>query len=181
MSDFKTGNLLDSKMQSLVNTVNCVGVMGKGIALDFKNQYPAMFRDYAERCRKGEVVPGVPYCYPEQEDTEQLSLGFPDADKSDTKLLIVNFPTKKHWRGKSKLEFIEKGLSHLKSNYRLWGVQSIAIPPLGCGNGGLYWEEVGPLIYACAQDMEIPVEIYVPAHVDPCKPWLGTRRPASVP
>lgn len=115
----KSGNLLASSAHALVNTVNCVGVMGKGIALAFKRKYPEMFDDYVRRCDRGEVRLGEPYVY--------------DAGNR----LILNFPTKDHWRAVSRLEDIVAGLEHLTKHYRAWGIRSLAVPPLGCGNGQL--------------------------------------------
>lgn len=149
MLQLKKGDLLGSNAQTLVNTVNCVGVMGKGIALDFKRQYPEMYRDYAGRCGNGEVMPGVPYLYTAQSSP-----------------WILNFPTKNHWRSGSKIEFVRTGLELLIDQYAGWGIESIAVPPLGCGNGGLDWREVGPLIYEYLSAMNIPVELYVPPHVE---------------
>ena len=143
------GNLLESKAQTLVNTVNCVGVMGKGIALDFKRRYPYMFQDYVRRCDRGLVKLGQPYAY-QAEDR-----------------LIVNFPTKDHWRAVSRLEDIVDGLDYLKKNFRRWGITSIAVPPLGCGNGQLEWDVVGPTLYRHLSELKIPVELYAPHGVRP--------------
>jgi O-acetyl-ADP-ribose deacetylase (regulator of RNase III)/uncharacterized protein YwgA len=139
------GDILKSKAQTLINTVNCVGIMGKGIALEFKKRFPEMFEDYVKKCSRREVTPGAPYLY------RKL---FPPQ--------IVNFPTKDHWQSISKIRDIERGLEHLVSHYREWGITSVAIPPLGCGNGQLEWREVGPLIYRYARQMSIPVEMYAP-------------------
>ena len=139
------GDLLRSRMQTLVNTVNCVGVMGKGIALAFKRQYPAMFQEYRAKCTRKEVTLGVSYCF-------RLVNG----------KIIVNFPTKGHWRENSKLAEVEAGLQHLLANYRQWGITSMAIPPLGCGNGNLSWDEVLPLMRRYLSQMNIPIEIYAP-------------------
>lgn len=139
------GDLLKDNSQTLVNTVNCVGVMGKGIALEFRKKYPAMFEDYKKRCRKKEVMPGVPYYY-----------------KDFSGNSIINFPTKNHWRSASRIVDIINGLDIFVSNYRRWGIQSVAFPPLGCGNGGLIWEDVGPLMYHKLSKIDIPVRIYAP-------------------
>ena len=139
------GDILKSKAQTLVNTVNCVGIMGKGIALEFKNRFPEMFKDYAQRCERHEVRIGQPYLY-----------------KNLFGQQIVNFPTKEHWKSVSKVSDIEKGLEYLLAHYNHWGITSIAIPPLGCGNGQLEWKVVGPLIYKHAKKMGIPVELYAP-------------------
>ena len=127
------GDILQSKAQALINTVNCVGVMGKGIALEFKKRFPEMFEDYRQRCEQGHVRPGMPYLY--------RSLVPPQ---------IVNFPTKDHWKSVSRIEDIEKGLEYLLSHYREWEITSLAVPPLGCGNGQLEWRAVGPLFYRYA-------------------------------
>ncbi len=124
------GNLFESKVQTLVNTVNCVGIMGKGIAQEFKKRYPEMFKDYNDRCTKGEVQLGKPYIFKSLYNDR----------------IIINFPTKKHWRSVSKVEDIYNGLEYLTMKYKDWGVTSIALPPLGCGNGGLEWDIVGPLL-----------------------------------
>jgi O-acetyl-ADP-ribose deacetylase (regulator of RNase III)/uncharacterized protein YwgA len=144
------GDILKSHVQTLINTVNCVGVMGKGIALEFKNRFPDMYEDYVQRCQRGEVKPGVPYPY---------KTLFPPQ--------IINFPTKDHWKSISKLSDIEGGLKHLLEHYREWGVTSLAIPPLGCGNGQLEWRVVGPLIYRFVKDLGIPVEMYAPYGTSP--------------
>jgi O-acetyl-ADP-ribose deacetylase (regulator of RNase III)/uncharacterized protein YwgA len=144
------GDILQSKAQTLVNTVNCVGIMGKGIALEFKKRFPEMFEDYAERCERKEVKPGVPYLY---------KTLFPPQ--------IINFPTKDHWKSVSRIDDIERGLQLLVAHYREWAVTSVAIPPLGCGNGQLEWKAVGPLIYRYTSHMDIPVELYAPYGTPP--------------
>lgn len=145
------GNIFNSEAQTLVNTVNCVGIMGKGIAAEFKKQFPEMYKDYVNRCKEKEVQPGVPYLY--------NSGLFPPK--------IINFPTKHHWRAASRIEDIEKGLEILSKEYKKWNIKSIAIPPLGCGNGQLLWESIGPLIYKYASKLDIPVEIYAPYGTPP--------------
>ncbi|MFC4308258.1 macro domain-containing protein [Steroidobacter flavus] len=138
------GNLFESEAQTLVNTVNCVGVMGKGVALEFKKRFPEMFDDYVARCERKTVQLGKPYLY------------------ADLATRIVNFPTKAHWRSPSKLEDIEQGLNFLVDHIQEWQITSIAMPPLGCGNGGLDWAEVGPLIYRKLGRLPIDVEVYAP-------------------
>ena len=128
MITYKTGNLLQSSAQVLTNTVNCVGVMGKGIALQFKNNFPEMFEDYKKKCDKGEVKLGQPYLW------------------DNGKVQILNFPTKGHWKENSHLENIEAGLKYLAENYESMGINSVSLPPLGCGNGGLQWKDVKNLI-----------------------------------
>jgi O-acetyl-ADP-ribose deacetylase (regulator of RNase III)/uncharacterized protein YwgA len=146
------GDILKSKAQTLVNTVNCVGIMGKGIALEFKNRFPEMFKDYVQRCSRNEIHVGQPYLY-----------------KSLFGQQIVNFPTKEHWKSISKVSDVERGLDCLLAHNKNWGITSIAIPPLGCGNGQLDWKVVGPLIYKWAKQMDIPVEIYAPYGTNPAE------------
>jgi O-acetyl-ADP-ribose deacetylase (regulator of RNase III) len=128
MITFVEGNLFDSPAQVLTNTVNTVGVMGKGIALNFKNSYPEMFLDYKNRCKQGLVRIGEPYLWENDE------------------VQILNFPTKENWRNNSKLEYVEKGLQYLRDNYQAMGICTLALAPLGCGNGGLYWPDVKALM-----------------------------------
>jgi uncharacterized protein YwgA/O-acetyl-ADP-ribose deacetylase (regulator of RNase III) len=124
--------------------------MGKGIALEFKNRFPDMHEDYVRRCDRGEIKPGIPYLY---------KTLFPPQ--------IINFPTKDHWKSISRVTDIERGLKYLLEHYQAWGVTSLAIPPLGCGNGQLEWRVVGPLIYRFAKDIAIPVEMYAPYGTHP--------------
>jgi len=132
MLRFTTGNLLDAEVEALVNTVNSVGVMGKGIALMFKEGFPENYKAYEAACKSGLVRPGRMFV------TLVPGLIGPR--------WIVNFPTKKHWRNPSKLEWIEEGLRDLRSVIAEKKIRSIAIPPLGSGNGGLDWNDVRPLI-----------------------------------
>jgi O-acetyl-ADP-ribose deacetylase (regulator of RNase III)/uncharacterized protein YwgA len=139
------GDMFASEMQTIVNTVNCVGIMGKGIALLFKKEYPAMFDDYAQRCAHGEVRLGEPYHY---------------MDSSGGS--IVNFPTKGHWRSATRLDDVETGLDYFVKHFQAWGITSVAFPPLGCGNGGLEWSTVGPLMYSKLKGIGVPIELYAP-------------------
>src|SRR5260370_12505295 len=139
-----SGDVLSSSAQTLVNTVNCVGIMGKGVALAFKRRYPDMFEDYVRRCDRGDMQMGRPYVY-----------------RADDHL-IVNFPTKLHWRAVSRLDDIIDGLNYLEAHYQEWGIKSIAVPPLGCGNGQLEWAVVGPTLYRHLSRLNIPVELYAP-------------------
>ena len=132
MITFEQGNLLEAHAEALVNTVNTVGVMGKGIALMFKQRFPENFERYAEACKHGDVRLGEMYV------TENMELGGPR--------WIVNFPTKDHWRTRTRLEWIEQGMEDLKRVVETLGIRSIAVPPLGCGNGGLEWRVVKPVI-----------------------------------
>ncbi len=140
----RIGDLFNSEADTLVNTINCVGVMGKGIAKEFKKRYPLMFNDYVERCNRGLVRPGTPYYY--QDDT----------------VSIINFPTKDHWRSPSKLSYIIQGLEWFVDNYSNLGIKSVAFPPLGCGNGGLSWQIVGPIMYEKLSPLPIDIELYAP-------------------
>jgi O-acetyl-ADP-ribose deacetylase (regulator of RNase III)/uncharacterized protein YwgA len=139
------GDIFQSKAQTLVNTVNCVGVMGKGIALEFKKRFPAMYEDYKARCDAGQVRLGEPYLYTEM-----------------TGASIVNFPTKDHWRSPSRLKDIVRGLDYFAAHFKEWGITSVAMPPLGAGNGGLEWALVGPVIYQKLSALGIPAELYAP-------------------
>jgi O-acetyl-ADP-ribose deacetylase (regulator of RNase III) len=132
MIKFTTGNLLEAKVDALVNTVNTVGVMGKGIALMFKERFPANFKEYAAACKEGTVRIGEMFV--------TTNNGF------DGPRWIINFPTKQQWFQPTKLEWIQKGLTALKTVIREKQIQSIALPPLGCGNGGLNWKIVRPII-----------------------------------
>jgi O-acetyl-ADP-ribose deacetylase (regulator of RNase III) len=144
------GDLFNSEAQTLVNTVNCVGVMGKGIALEFSTRFPAMYRDYVKRCADGNVQLGKPYLY-----SDLISKW------------IINFPTKQHWRSVSRLEDIVTGLEYLQEHFASWGVTSLAVPPLGSGNGGLEWSVVGPTLYRYLSRLPIPVELYAPRGTSP--------------
>ncbi|GAA0729977.1 macro domain-containing protein [Dactylosporangium roseum] len=126
------GNLLDADVEALVNTVNCAGVMGKGIALQFKRAYPAMFREYARAAESGEVTLGRMHVW-----RTGLLAG---------PRFVINFPTKGHWRARSSLVDIDNGLTDLVRVLEELNIKSVAIPPLGCGNGGLEWTDVEPMI-----------------------------------
>lgn len=139
------GDMFSSQAQALVNTVNCVGIMGKGVAQAFKQRYSAMFADYSERCQRKQVRLGEPYLF---HDPAGLS--------------IVNFPTKGDWRSPSRLADIESGLDHFARHCEEWGLQSVAFPPLGCGNGGLTWAEVGPLMHGKLSRLPLDIEVYAP-------------------
>lgn len=148
--EFKQGNLLEEKAEALVNTVNNVGVMGKGIALQFKQAYPENFRQYEKACRTGKVEPGKMFT---------VSTGSLFNPK-----YIINFPTKRHWKSKSKIEDIKSGLVALVAEVQKLQITSIAIPPLGCGNGGLNWLEVKPLIESAFAPLpDLKVIIFEPA------------------
>lgn len=160
------GNLLKSNAEALVNTVNTVGVMGKGMALQFKKAFPANFESYAAACKEGAVRPGAMFI------TETGLLHGPR--------FIVNFPTKRHWKGKSRMEDIESGLKALTEDVRRLGIRSIAIPPLGCGLGGLSWPEVRDrTMKAFSILREVDVELYAPVGAPAAEDMPNnTRKPA---
>jgi|SRR6188768_3788754 len=139
------GDIFRSSAQTLVNTVNCVGVMGKGIAVGFKRRFPEMYDDYVARCERKAVKLGQPYVF-----------------RYEAGPWILNFPTKDHWKSRSRLRDIEAGLELLVSQYEKWGITSIAVPPLGAGNGGLEWHVVGPTLVRYLSRLDIPVELYIP-------------------
>lgn len=159
------GNLLQAPADALVNTVNTVGIMGKGIALQFKQGYPGNFHAYEAACRHGDVRLGKMFTY----ETGQL----------DGPRFVVNFPTKGHWRSKSKMSDIEAGLDDLREVIQDLGIESIAVPPLGCGNGGLQWSEVRPRIEAALGDLPgVHVMVYPPQGSPAAESMpVGTKRP----
>lgn len=139
------GNLLKDNAEALVNTVNCVGVLGKGVALQFKKAFPQLEKPYQEACKSGDLAIG-------KVQVVMTGLFMPR--------YVINFPTKGHWKANSRLGDIEAGLASLVEEVRKLGIRSIALPPLGCGNGGLRWGEVEPLIrkaFAALPDVEVRV------------------------
>jgi len=142
---FDSGDFFKSKCQTIVNPVNCVGVMGAGLALEFKKRYPEMYQDYRSKCAQGKIKLGLPYLF-----------------KQDDSLQILNFATKNHYRQKSDLKGIHSGLVFIRENYKEFEITSLAIPQLGCGLGGLNWErEVYPLFKKELESLDIPVHIYI--------------------
>ena len=165
------GNMLETDVEALVNTVNCVGVMGKGIALQFKQAFRDNFQAYASACKKGEVKPGRMFAFP--------------TDRMINPKYIINFPTKRHWKEKSRLEYIEQGLNALVAEVRRLGIKTIAIPPLGCGYGGLSWPEVRNLIETAFDQLpDVQVLLFEPGEtpeaesmpIDSPKPSLTRAR-----
>lgn len=143
---YTQGNIFESNCQALINTVNCEGKMGKGLAYQFKKKFPEMEQDYVKVCEHGELYPGKLHIYQEN------------------KVLIINFPTKNKWREKSKIEYIINGLKNLKEEIVKRDIKSVAIPPLGAGNGGLNWNEVKSEINRELLDMEnVVFEVYEPS------------------
>lgn len=152
MIRYVQGDILKAEAEALVNTVNCVGVMGRGIALQFKQAFPSNFKAYASACRRGEVLPGRMFVF----DIGQIA----------KPRYIINFPTKRHWRGKSRIEDIEAGLVALVEEVRSRNIRSIAIPPLGSGLGGLDWADVRPRIErALAALPEVEALVFEPGNV----------------
>jgi O-acetyl-ADP-ribose deacetylase (regulator of RNase III) len=142
MLHFIHTSILESQAQTVVNTVNTVGVMGKGLAHAFREKYPSMFNSYKELCNR------------KQFDVGQLWLW------RGSNQWVLNFPTKKHWRYPSKLEYIESGLEKFVANYEARGIREISFPRLGCGNGGLQWEEVRPVMEKYLSPLPIPIYIH---------------------
>ena len=165
----KHGDLLREDVDAIVNTVNCVGVMGKGIALQFKQKWPRNFRAYEKACKRGEVQPGKMFVF--------------DAGGLARPSFIINFPTKKHWRGKSRIEYITEGLEDLVEQVRNLRIKSIAVPPLGCGNGGLDWNEVRQsIIDAFEQLPDVTVALFSPDGAPPPQEMENrTAKPSMTP
>ena len=149
MNEFTTGDIFKAHVDALVNTVNCVGVMGKGLALQFKKNYPVNYKLYELACERQEVVPGKMFVYLSTQDSSPRC--------------IINFPTKNHWREDSRMEDIESGLTDLIAVIKENKIESIAIPPLGCGLGGLEWAQVKPKITSAMDKLKnVRVVIYEP-------------------
>jgi O-acetyl-ADP-ribose deacetylase (regulator of RNase III) len=150
MIEYKKGDILREDVEALVNTVNCVGIMGRGIALQFKNAFPENFRAYAGACDRHEMQPGRMLVF----ETGRLT----------NPKYIINFPTKRHWRGKSRIEDIEAGLAALVNEIRARSIHSVAVPPLGSGLGGLDWSNVRPRIETSLRALEgVKVVIFEPS------------------
>lgn len=149
MIRYTTGDILRADAEAIVNTVNCVGIMGRGIALQFKNAFPVNFKAYEAACKRDEVQPGKMFVF----ETHTLT----------NPKYIINFPTKRHWRGKSRMEDIDSGLVALAEEIRQRGIRSIAIPPLGSGLGGLNWGDVRPRIEVALRDLpDLDVIVFEP-------------------
>ncbi len=163
------GNLLSAEVEAIVNTVNCVGVMGRGIALQFKKFYPENFAAYAKACKNGSVKPGHMFT---------VETGSHTGPK-----YIINFPTKRHWKGKSRMEDIQSGLVALRREIMEKQIQSIAIPPLGCGNGGLEWSRVRPMIESALEGLShAEIVLYEPHDENTAEsPTASSQRPQMTP
>jgi O-acetyl-ADP-ribose deacetylase (regulator of RNase III) len=149
MLRFTTGNIMDSSAEALVNTVNTVGVMGKGIALQFKQAFPHNFEVYRQACLNGSFQTGQLLVVKDQE----LLMG---------ERLIINLPTKSHWKSPSTYEFVETGLIALVTYLKANPIKSLAMPALGCGNGGLDWKVVKPMIEKYLAELDLSVWVYEP-------------------
>ena len=149
MIEYGVGDIFEEDVEALVNSVNCVGVMGRGIALQFKNRFPDNFKAYAQACKRDEVKPGRMFIH--------------ESGTMTNPRYIVNFPTKRHWRGKSRMEDIEAGLADLAREVRRRQIRSIAIPPLGSSLGGLDWSNVRPRIEATLEGLnDVKIVVFEP-------------------
>ena len=161
------GDMFFSNMQTLTVSVNCVGVMGKGLASTAKSRFPDVYVKYQEVCKSKDLQIGKPYLYQRESSVkEQLgdsSFFLPQDFLNNEQKWFLLFPTKKHWRNPSEIEDIKNGLEWLCNNYQKQGIKSLAIPALGCGLGGLDWQDVGPLMCKYLSSMDITVAIYLPA------------------
>ena len=163
MIHYKIGDILNDHSEAIVNTVNCVGVMGRGIALQFKNAFPDNFKAYATACKQGNVQPGRMFVY-------KTGLMF-------APFYIINFPTKRHWRGRSRMEDIESGLKSLVDVIRQYRISSIAIPPLGSGLGGLNWNQVRSRMETVLEPlMDVQVIIYEPKGAPKTEKMVHNRK-----
>lgn len=162
MIEYRDGDLLADESEALVNAVNCVGVMGAGVALAFRRRFPENFRAYAAACRRGGVEPGRMFVF--------------ETGAESPPRYLVNFPTKRHWRDASRMEDIVAGLQSLREEVRARAIGSVALPALGCGLGGLPWPEVRTVIADGLRGLEgVRVTVY--------RPWepVGGQRPGSPP
>lgn len=165
MIEFVQGDLLEADVEALVNTVNCVGIMGRGVALQFRHAFPENFKAYEAACAKDEVRLGQMFIV--------------DLGRLHNPRFVINFPTKKHWKSKSRLSDIETGLKSLIADVRRLGIKSIALPPLGCGLGGLVWDDVRPMIEAAFQELpDVRVLVFEPTDD---RPRETTTRAAKAP
>ncbi len=163
MIELTQGDILHANAEALVNTVNCVGVMGRGIALQFKKVFPENFKHYKAACDRKELHPGKMFVY--------------DLNGIGNPCYVINFPTKRHWKGKSRMEDIEAGLQALVSEVRKRGIHSIAIPPLGCGLGGLRWADVRTRIEQAFQNLDdVQVFLYEPKGAPPAEKMVHSKK-----
>ncbi|WP_198246320.1 type II toxin-antitoxin system antitoxin DNA ADP-ribosyl glycohydrolase DarG [methane-oxidizing endosymbiont of Gigantopelta aegis] len=160
---YKTGDIFTEEVEAIVNTVNCVGVMGRGIALQFKKRFPENFKAYETACKQNKVVPGKMFVY------ETGSLIYPK--------YIINFPTKRHWRGASRMEDIEAGLEDLAEVITKLNIKSIALPPLGAGLGGLDWNDVRARIENMLSNLsDVEIIVFEPKGAPEAKKMVKNRK-----
>lgn len=163
MIELTQGDILQADAEALVNTVNCVGVMGRGIALQFKKRFPENFKRYKAACDNKELQPGKMFII--------------DLNRLYNPRYVVNFPTKRHWKGKSRMEDIEAGLQTLVEEVRKRDIHSIAIPPLGCGLGGLRWADVRAKIKEAFKDLtDVRVLLYEPKGAPPAEKMVHSKK-----
>ena len=150
MIQLKRGNILDADVEAIVNTVNCVGVMGAGLALQIRKAFPSNYLAYVEACKNNKVKPGKMFTWRVNQETKPK--------------YIINFPTKRHWRNKSRVDDIEAGLAALAKEIKRKKIKSIAVPPLGCGLGGLDFKDILPRIIRGLHDVgDVEIHVYEPA------------------
>ena len=163
MIEIEHGDILTANTEALVNTVNCVGVMGRGIALQFRKAFPENFKVYEAACERKEVQPGKMLVF---------ETGLLTGPK-----YIINFPTKRHWRGKSEMKDIEAGLPALIDEIKKRGIRSVAVPPLGCGLGGLDWNQVRPRIVRAFESLpDVRLHLFEPAGAPAAEQMVKERR-----
>src|ERR1700722_11696579 len=167
MIKLEKGDILKSDTEALVNTVNCVGVMGRGIALQFRKAFPDNFKAYEAACERQEVMPGKMFIF--------------DTGSFCNPRFIINFPPTPHWKGKSRIEDIQSGLAALVQEIKNRNIRSIAVPPLGCGLGGLRWNEVRPLIEAAfAKLPDIQIALYEPGGAPAADEIVKSKEPPAM-
>jgi O-acetyl-ADP-ribose deacetylase (regulator of RNase III) len=154
--EVRTGDLFASGARTLVNPVNTVGVMGAGLAAEFRRRFPDLDTDYRRRCAAGQLRLGQPYLY-----------------RTAAGVQVINFPTKGDWRAPSRLADLDQGLVYLAAHATEWQLGSLAVPALGTGLGGLAWEQVGPLLYRHLHDLDVPVTLYAPPATPPERATTG--------
>lgn len=166
MIEFQRGDILQADAEALVNTVNCVGIMGRGIALQFRKEFPENYDAYRAVCDRGELHLGMMLVF--------------SLNRLQSPRYIINFPTKRHWKGNSRIEDIRAGLKSLVEEVRQRGITSVAVPPLGCGLGGLNWDQVRPLIEEAFSHLPgVRVLVYEPVALRRPRKWPRLRRPPT--
>lgn len=167
------GDMFFSKKQTLTISVNCQGVMGRGLASRARYQFPDVYREYQDLCKEKKLKMGEPFLYKQESSLDLVYAEEPETlRKPNGETWFLLFPTKNHWREQSDLKGIEEGLKWIQENYRREKIQSLAVPALGCGLGRLDWKDVGPLICKDLSDLEIPAWVYLPAEKPVAKEFL---------